>query len=339
MHAVAARLPWLRRRRCRPPTRSTATSSLSGGDRHDADAGAEPEHPIFPGEAEVAHRLAQRLGGAQRLVQRASLEQHAELVAAEARQRVAPAHLGLQQRAHLPEQRIAGAVAAGVVDDLELVEVEVAQRVRRLAGLRALQRTFHAALELAPVDQAGQQVVAGVIGQAPVQLARSRTRRGTPARRRCTLPAPSRIGAAVLSTYSSLPSRRISSIGRTDLIERARRIETRERVLERLAGLLVEGTEDLVDRPTHRILEPPAGQLLGHRVQVVDRPSRVGGDHAVADRLQRDLRALLLAEQRLLVELALGDVELDADQAQQPALRRRPAPWRGSCTQRHSPSR
>ena len=56
-----------------------------GGDRHHADARAEAEHAVFPGEAEVAHRLAQRLGGAHRLIQRAALEQDAELVAAEAR--------------------------------------------------------------------------------------------------------------------------------------------------------------------------------------------------------------------------------------------------------------
>ena len=47
---------------------------------------------------------------------------------------------------------------------------------------------------------------------------------------------------------------------------------------------------------------------------------RIGRDDAVTDRLQRDLRALLLAEQRLFVELALGDVELDAHQAQQAAV-------------------
>ena len=41
-----------------------------------------------------------------------------------------------------------------------------------------------------------------------------------------TLPSGSRIGAAVLSMYSSLPSRRISSAGRTDLIGRLRRIAT-----------------------------------------------------------------------------------------------------------------
>ena len=41
-----------------------------------------------------------------------------------------------------------------------------------------------------------------------------------------TVPVPSRIGEAVLSMYSSLPSLRISSIGRTDLIERMRRTAT-----------------------------------------------------------------------------------------------------------------
>jgi hypothetical protein len=96
---------------------------------------APRRNTLLPGEAEVAHRLAQRLGHAHRLIERAALEQDAELIAAQARQRIAPAHLGLQQRADLAEQRIAGAVAAGVVDDLELVDIEVAQRV---GGSRAL---------------------------------------------------------------------------------------------------------------------------------------------------------------------------------------------------------
>ena len=80
-----------------------------GRDRHDADRAAEAEGAVLPGEAEVPDRLAQRLGGAQRLLERAALQQHAELVAAEPRQRVAPAHLRLQQRADLAEQRVARA--------------------------------------------------------------------------------------------------------------------------------------------------------------------------------------------------------------------------------------
>jgi hypothetical protein len=41
-----------------------------------------------------------------------------------------------------------------------------------------------------------------------------------------TAPEPSRIGEAVLSMYISLPSRLMSSVGRTDLIARLRRIAT-----------------------------------------------------------------------------------------------------------------
>ncbi len=70
------------------------------------------------------------------------------------------------------QQGVAGAVAAGVVDDLELVEVQVQQRIGRLAGPRAFQCPLEAALELAPVDESRENVVAGVITEAAVELAR-----------------------------------------------------------------------------------------------------------------------------------------------------------------------
>src|SRR5580658_3622167 len=290
-----------------------------GGDRHHADAGAEAEHPVLPGEAEVAYSLAQRLGGAHRLIERAALQQYAEFVAAEARQRIAPAHLGFQQCAHLAEQRIAGAVTAAVVDDLELVDVEVAQRVGGFARLGALQRALQAALEFAAVDQPGQQVVAGVVGEPAVELARfadvvehqhaAGHVAGTVADRR---------GGALdvqLVAVAADEQHRPDRFDRTDAPDRHR-----QRVLQRFAGLLVERTEDLLDRAAHGVFQAPAGQLFGDRVDVVDGRVCIGGDDAVADRLQGDLRALLLAKQRLLVQLALGDVELDPDQAQQPAV-------------------
>jgi hypothetical protein len=90
--------------------------------------------------------------------------------AAEARERVAPADLGLEQRPHLPEQRVAGAVATGVVDDLELVYVEMAQRIGGLARPRTPERPLEACLELATVDEAGEDVVARVVGQLAVEF-------------------------------------------------------------------------------------------------------------------------------------------------------------------------
>ena len=82
----------------------------------------------------------------------------------------------------------------------------------------------------------------------------------------------------------------------------------------------MEAAEDLVDDAALRVLQAPAGQLLGDRVEIFDAALRVGRDDAVADRLQRDLRALLLLEQRLLEQLALGHVEVDADDAMSTAL-------------------
>ena len=79
----------------------------------------------------------------------------------------------------------------------------------------------------------------------------------------------------------------------------------------------MEAAEDLVDRSPDRVVQLPARELGRDGVQVLDASLGVGRHDAVADRLQRDLRAFLLAEQRLFVKLALRDVGLDADETPQ----------------------
>src|SRR5215472_3173590 len=290
-----------------------------GGDRHDADAGTEAEHPVLPGEAEVAHALAECLRGAHRLIEGAALEKNAELVTAQARERIPPADLRFEQRPDLAEERVAGAVTAGVVDDLELVDVEVAECVGRLARLGALQRPLEAALELAPVHEPGEQIVARVIGEPAVELARLAhiVEHQHPAGHVPRAIADRRGGALDIELVAIAPDEE----HRPHRLDGANAADRhRQRILERLAGLLVEGAEDLLHRASHGVFQAPAGELFRHRVDVVDGGAGIGGDDAIADRLQRDLRALLLAEQRLLVELALSDVELDADQAQEPSV-------------------
>src|SRR5215831_14863350 len=51
--------------------------------------------------------------------------------------------------------RVAGRMATGVVDELELIEVDVQQRVRALAALRREQCAVQTIIEFAPVDQTG----------------------------------------------------------------------------------------------------------------------------------------------------------------------------------------
>ncbi len=288
-------------------------------DRHDTDARAEPEGTLLPGELEIADRLAQRLGGAHGFVERAALEQDSEFVAAEAREGIAPAHLRFEQGADLAEQRVAGAVAAGVVDDFELIQIQAAERIRGLACLGALERALHAVLELAPIDEAREHVVARVIGEPPIQFARLAdvVEHENAARHRAAAVANRRGGALDVDFVAVAPdeqhgAHRFDRAGAPD--------RDCQRIFERLAGLLVKSPENLLDRPALGVLEAPAGQGFRDRIDVVDHALLIGRDHAVADALQGDLRALLFTEQRFFVELALGDVQLDADQAQQPAL-------------------
>ena len=170
--------------------------------------------------------------------------------------------------------------------------------------------------------------MARVIAQAPVELARFADvmEYQHAARDRAAAVADRRGGAldidfiAVATDQEHRPHR----------LDRARAADRhRQRIFQRLAGFFVERAEDLLDGAPLAVLQAPAGERLGHRIQIVDHALGIGRDHAVADTLQRDLRALLLAEQRLFVQLALGDIEFDADQAQQTPLVIDASPWHG----------
>ncbi len=98
--------------------------------------------------------------------------QQPEFVPAQAGERIPLAEQPVQQSADAFQQFIPRGMPGGVVDDLELVEIQVTQDVGEAALLRALQRPFQAVFEFAAVDQPGQAVVHGVMGnlqgQAPL---------------------------------------------------------------------------------------------------------------------------------------------------------------------------
>ena len=107
--------------------------------------------------------LADVLGDLPRLVERAAREQHRELVAADARDGVRIAHALLEQRRDLAQQVVAGDVPARVVDELESVEIEVADDVADAFAARGVERRLEPPLELRAVDEARQRVVARLI--------------------------------------------------------------------------------------------------------------------------------------------------------------------------------
>ena len=77
-----------------------------------------------------------------------------------------------EQRAKLAQQRVTGTVATGVVDDLELVEIEIEQRVRGLTRFRTFQCALDAILKLGTINETGQNIVACVIAETTVQITR-----------------------------------------------------------------------------------------------------------------------------------------------------------------------
>src|SRR5690606_17734458 len=114
-------------------------------------------------EAIVRHRFADVPGDLARLVERTTDEQHRELVSADARHGIRVAHFLLEQRRDLSQQVVARNVPAGVVDELEIVEIEIADDVPYRVGASRCERGLEPPLELRTVHEPGQRIVRRLI--------------------------------------------------------------------------------------------------------------------------------------------------------------------------------
>ena len=135
------------------------------GDGDEPDARADGEGLLAPGEAERLERAVELRHLPLRFDERAARHQHGELVAAQPGHEVDLAHRVLEQGGDPAEQLVAGQVAAGVVDQLELVEVHVAQGMGGAERPALLESALEMAVEGLAVEQAGQVVVRGLVGE------------------------------------------------------------------------------------------------------------------------------------------------------------------------------
>ncbi len=139
--------------------------------RRDGDADAGADLDAVAGQQE---RFGQELGDPRRKLGRAGalirtgFLDDGELVAAEPRQHVIGAHGGFQPLRHLAQQRIAGAVAEGIVDVLEAVEVEHQDRERQAADAELAVHLVEPGQKEGAVRQPGQDVGLGELEHAPV---------------------------------------------------------------------------------------------------------------------------------------------------------------------------
>ena len=93
------------------------------------------------------------------------LDQDCELVPAEAGDGVRGAHALVEALGHLAQEVVAGRVAQGVVDRLEVVEIDEQDRHPPAVTPSASQGVAHAVLEQGAVWQLGQRVVEGLMAQ------------------------------------------------------------------------------------------------------------------------------------------------------------------------------
>ena len=286
--------------------------------RHQTDAGADAKAPLLMDEPEVVHAVADLLRHALSLIGRAVLHDDGELVAAEPCQGVAMADGFAQQLGHLLQKLVADRMPAGVVDEFELVEVDVQQRVMAVVLMRLLQHAQQPGFELGPVDQPGHGVVGGAVAhfaREPSLLAHV-VEHQHHAEHVAPLVA-NRRGGVFDPVFTAVACQQQGVVGQADdlaLLQAAC-----DRVGRGLAAGLVDDVKHLHQRPALGLVREPAGQSFGDRVQPGDAPAGVGRDDRVADGRQCHAQQRAFFGQLGGQAPLFGDVPVGAGQAQHPA--------------------
>ena len=285
-----------------------------GGDGDDAGTGADVVDPALPVEAHGADAGDELFGDGLGLHQIAVAQQQGEFVAADPRHGIRAAQGVPQQGAQFAQQQIAGGMAGGVVDHLEAIEVDEAQRVLDGPGLGLLPGGVQLLLELQAVVEASQGVVGGVVAQLALQIAgvgdilEHQHRADDAAIHRTHWRG--RILHLVPVTLAAEQYRALVQGGDGLLAQAAG-----HRTGQDLVALAVVDEKHLFVGPAPGIRQRPAGELLGDRIEKEDAPIHVGGQHGVGDGGQGDLQPFLFLVERRGQLVVLGDVAVAADQA------------------------
>ena len=143
------------------PQQRARVGPMLGEDRN-ANAGAD-FHLMAVDDERLLERFEQPAGRHFGLVRVRSGQQHGELVAAQARGRVAFAKHALESHAQLAQEQIAKVVPERIVDFLEAIEVHHQQRQRRFVATGRQNGLAQAVVEQQTIGQPGQRVVDGLV--------------------------------------------------------------------------------------------------------------------------------------------------------------------------------
>ncbi len=135
-------------------------------DDHYADRNTYRSERVFPFKAKLLDGTPEILSDFLGTFFTAAFQQDAELVATEPREDIRCTDTALEMVGQLPKQLITCRVAERVVDDLELVEIHVQQRMC-LVGILAQpgKARDHLVFEFRTVDQPGQCIMRGLVAE------------------------------------------------------------------------------------------------------------------------------------------------------------------------------
>jgi hypothetical protein len=254
----------------------------------------------------VGHGLEQFLGDLRGVVGRFEIgEEDGELVAAHAGDGVALAQDRAQPRRDRAQQLVAEAVAEGVVDVLEPVEIEEHHRQRRLGALGVGERDGQSIAEEQAIRQGRQRVVIRLI----LDLLLGLPALADVARDRDVLLHRAGLG------IENGPARRLEPRQRAVLAphpvhERARRFVDLAEVHRRAADDVVIFLHDDVEHRAAEDLRRLVAEQTARRVGGIDERAAAGRARDQVGRvLGHQPVAGLAVAQRRLGELAVGDVD------------------------------
>ena len=243
---------------------------VSWPEDRDADAAAEGDLPV-----PSVHRLGEQIEDALRRVRGRLavadvVEQHGELVAAEASGHVRAARAGVESARELDEHLVAGRVAQRVIDRLEVVEVDEDHRRGALVAPSARDRLTNLLREHRAVGEAGDGIVKRLMGELCLERL-----------------AFAHVAGAEQDAADVLV---VAEVREQDLEVAAASVAPRERALERRCALAcrrgghalrepvaVAGDGEAVEALTHQLLRLVAEDALARRALVGD--GGVGVEH------------------------------------------------------------
>src|SRR5207302_7208597 len=121
-------------------------------------------------QPQLVYSRADVLGSRCRDLHRCLREEQREFFSADAARDIALANVPLQQETHAPQDDVTGAVAQGVVDALEVIDIQSDYGERVLLAVRARELPQEEFLQKAAVVQTGERIADRLLVQGVANL-------------------------------------------------------------------------------------------------------------------------------------------------------------------------